>query len=90
MPADSTTAERFAHLEDVRAQLPGLTPADRARAFCGAAGDEAVVCMRADLTQPVHEQWATLLTIGLDTRAGALDYVAGNPDAAARVGFDRF
>lgn len=88
--ADSSTAERFAHLREVRSALPGLAPAERAKALCGDAGADAVVCMRPDTAKPLHEQWGTLLTIGLDVGRCALDYVAGTPDEAARQGFARF
>lgn len=90
MPADSTTAERFAHLRDVRDTMTDRSPVDRAKALCGTEGGRAAVCMRPDPTMPVHEQWETLLTIGLDTENCTLDYVAGDPDLAARNGFDRF
>jgi len=90
MPADSTTAERFSHLQEIRETMSGRSPADRAKAFCGPAGAQAAVCMRPDPDKPLHEQWGTLLTIGLDTDACALDYLAGDPDLAARNGFAQF
>lgn len=89
-PADSSTAERFAHLREVRSAVPGLAPAERAKALCGDAGAGAVICMRPDEAKPLHEQWGTLLTIGLDTAHCALDYVAGTPDVAMKQGFARF
>jgi isopenicillin-N N-acyltransferase-like protein len=90
MPADSTTAERLAHLSGVRHAMQDLPAAARASALCGPAGADAAVCMRPDESMPTHEQWGTLLTIGLDTDACALDYAAGDPDQAARTGFARF
>ncbi|MGD6748445.1 C45 family autoproteolytic acyltransferase/hydrolase [Streptomyces sp. BH106] len=89
-PGDSSTAERLAHLRTVRSALPGLTPAERASALCGSAGAGAVVCMRPDAAKPAHEQWGTLITLGLDVSACALDYAVGTPDAAAERGFSRF
>ncbi|WP_279608618.1 hypothetical protein [Burkholderia contaminans] len=35
-------------------------------------------------------RWETPLTVGVDTDACALDYVAGNPHDLARVGARRF
>ncbi|WP_175997664.1 C45 family autoproteolytic acyltransferase/hydolase [Burkholderia stabilis] len=90
MPDSSTTRERFAYLNDV---VTGMTSADvreRAAAMCGAAGDQAVVCFHPDLSMPDTERWETLLTVGIDTDACALDYVAGNPHDLARDGFQRF
>ena len=55
-------------------------------AMCGAAGDRAVVCFHPDLSMPDTERWETLLTVGIDTDACALDYVAGNPHDLARDG----
>ncbi|MFF4758293.1 C45 family autoproteolytic acyltransferase/hydolase [Streptomyces sp. NPDC001292] len=89
-PADSSSQERFAHLREVRSALPGLAPAQRAKALCGDAGASAAICMRPDAAKPLHEQWGTLLTIGLDVAHCALDYVAGTPDEAAELGFQRF
>ncbi|MFI2737321.1 C45 family autoproteolytic acyltransferase/hydolase [Streptomyces sp. NPDC018711] len=88
--ADSMTAERLAHLREVRAAMPGLPPAERARAFCGGAGSDAVVCMRPDEDKPRHEQWGTLLTVGLDVAHCALDYLAGAPHEAPTTGLARF
>ncbi|MFE4256727.1 C45 family autoproteolytic acyltransferase/hydrolase [Streptomyces sp. NPDC056910] len=87
---ESSTAERFAYLRAVRSDLPGLAPAERAKALCGSPGPDAVICMRPDEGKPLHEQWGTLLTIGLDVANCALDYVAGTPDEAARLGLTRF
>ncbi|MGW5779781.1 C45 family autoproteolytic acyltransferase/hydolase [Streptomyces sp. NPDC003863] len=89
-PADSMTAERLAHLRAVHAALPGLSPAERARAFCGEDGADAVVCMRPDAHKPPHEQWGTLLTVGLDTADCAIDYLAGAPHEAPASGLARF
>ncbi|POX42427.1 peptidase C45 [Streptomyces sp. Ru73] len=89
-PADSSTAERHAHLRTVRAAMPGLAPAERAKALCGDAGADAVVCMRPDAAKAPHEQWGTLLTIGLDVGRCAIDYLAGTPDETAKRGLARF
>ncbi|MEB8337748.1 C45 family peptidase [Streptomyces endophyticus] len=89
-PGDSSTAERLAHLRSVRSALPGLGPAERAAALCGSAGAGAIVCMRPDAAKPLHEQWGTLFTVGLDVAGGALDYAVGTPDTAAARGFRRF
>ncbi|MEK8037582.1 peptidase C45, partial [Burkholderia contaminans] len=43
-----------------------------------------------DLSMPDTERWETLLTVGIDTDACALDYVAGNPHDLARDGALRF
>lgn len=88
--ADAVSTERFAHTSDVRASMTSLTPAARAAAFCGQDGAGAVVCMRPDAAQPLHEQWGTLLTISLEIPGFALDYRAGTPDEAARDGLHRF
>ncbi|CAM5683587.1 C45 family peptidase [Streptomyces tanashiensis] len=89
-PADSMTAERLAHLREVRGAMPGLRPAERAKAFCGDAGADAVVCMRPDEHKPPHEQWGTLLTVGLDVTRCAIDYLAGAPHEAPTAGLARF
>ncbi|MFC9388461.1 C45 family autoproteolytic acyltransferase/hydolase [Streptomyces venezuelae] len=88
--SDSLTAERLAHLKAVRALMPGLDPGERAKALCGAAGADAVVCMRPDEAKPAHQQWGTLLTIGLDVNGCALDYLAGAPYEATTRPFARF
>lgn len=90
MPADSTTAERYAHLAAVAAGMTGLDPIERAAALCGAAGADAAVCMRPELNKPAHEQWETLLTISLDTASVHLDVHPGTPADAARHGMTRF
>ncbi|GGU94086.1 hypothetical protein GCM10010275_34320 [Streptomyces litmocidini] len=89
-PADSMTTERLAHLRRVRAAMPGLPPAERARAFCGDDGADSVVCMRPDAHKPPHEQWGTLLTVGLDVTHCAIDHLAGPPHEAPTAGLARF
>ncbi|WP_406054497.1 C45 family peptidase [Streptomyces sp. NBC_01077] len=89
-PADSLTTERLAHLRDVRAAMPGLSPAGRAKALCGDDGAGAVVCMRPDEGKPPHQQWGTLLTIGLDVTHCALDHLTGAPHEATTRDFARF
>ncbi|WP_239065797.1 C45 family autoproteolytic acyltransferase/hydolase [Microbacterium hibisci] len=91
MPStDSTTVERLAHLETVRHELAGLDAADRALAACGAQGADAAICISPDLTLPRVDQWATLLTVSVDTVGFGLDVFAGRPDQAAAEGFTRF
>lgn len=90
MPPESTTAERHAHLVEVRAAMAGLAVAERAKAMCGAAGSAAPVCLAPDPTLPPHERWTTLLTISIATAEPALHYRAGTPDVAADLGFQRF
>ena len=90
MPADSTTTERYQHLNAVRDTMTGLTPVDRARAACGSNGERAAICMTADTTKPLIDQWQTLLTVGIDAENFALDFYTGPPDEAARYGLDRF
>lgn len=90
MPDSSTTRERFAHLNDVATGMTSADVRERAAAMCGAAGGQAVVCFHPDLSMPDTERWETLLTVGVDTDACALDYVAGNPHDLARDGFLRF
>lgn len=95
MPADSTTAERFAHLDAVRGDLAGLDPAARALAACGGLGEDAEICMTPDPSLPRIDQWATLLTISVDTMPAddggfGLDVFPGRPDQAASAGLTRF
>ncbi|WP_295035115.1 C45 family peptidase [uncultured Microbacterium sp.] len=90
MPADSTTAERYAHLAAVRSGMTGLDPLERAAAMCGGDGPNAAVCMRPELDKPSHEQWETLLTIGIDADSLHLDVHPGIPADAARHGMTRF
>lgn len=87
---ESLSVERFDHAWGVRAGMTSRSAADRAAAFCGSAGAEAVVCMRPDTSQPVHEQWGTLLTVSLDVAGFALDYRASTPELAGRHGLNRF
>ena len=86
----STTLERFAHAEAMRSRMPGLSATQRAAALCGTAGGAAPVCVRRSESEPLHEQWETLLTIALDLPGFALDHRSGAPDAAGRDGLDRF
>ncbi|MGN7861068.1 C45 family autoproteolytic acyltransferase/hydrolase [Microbacterium sp. 22303] len=90
MPADSTTAERYTHLAAVKAGMTGLDPLERAAAMCGGDGTGAAVCMRPELDKPAHEQWETLLTIGIDAGSVHLDVYPGMPADAARRGMTRF
>lgn len=87
---ESVSAERYDHAHAVRGAMTGRSAPERAAAFCGADGADAVVCVRADGSRPAHEQWSTLLTVSLDLPGFALDHRAGTPDAAARDGLDRF
>jgi isopenicillin-N N-acyltransferase-like protein len=87
---ESRSVERHDHARTVRQQMTGCPPAERAAAFAGDRGADAVVCVRADVSQPDHEQWSTLLTACLDLTGFALDYREGTPDVVAREGFDRF
>ena len=90
MPADSTTRERFAHLDAVRESLAGLSPAARALAACGGQGADADICMTPDPALPRIDQWATLLTIAVDTEGFGLDVYPGRPDEAAAAGLTLF
>lgn len=90
MPADSTTAERYWHLEAVRHTLAGVAPAERARAACGGDGENAAICMSPNTQKPLIEQWKTLLTIGVDASNFALHFYPGRPDEAAMHGMARF
>ena len=87
---DSTTRTRYAHTSARTGAMTGRTPEERASAWCGTDTADAPVCVRPDLTKPAHEQWGTLLTIGLDLRGFGLDVHAGTPDEAALQGFGRF
>ncbi|MFF9455885.1 C45 family autoproteolytic acyltransferase/hydolase [Streptomyces flaveolus] len=86
----SMSVERYQHTQAVRSSMTARSAPERAAAFCGGDGAAAVVCVRADRSQPGHERWSTLLTASLDLPGFALEYRAGNPDAAAREGLDRF
>lgn len=70
--------------------MTGKALGERADAFCGADGDQAVVCFHPDMSEPDTERWETLLSIGLDTAGCALEYVAGTPKKMADEGFLRF
>ena len=90
MRETSTTRARFAHTSAQLAAMTDLDAVGRAAAFCGAAGADAPICMRPDLSLPAHEQWGTLLTVALDLPGFALELHAGTPDEAAAAGLDRF
>ncbi|MGF9662065.1 C45 family peptidase [Arthrobacter crystallopoietes] len=90
MPADSTTAERYQHLDAIRGSLAGLGPLDRARAACGGEGAKAAICMTPDTGKPLIDQWCTLLTVCVDVENFALVYYPGRPDEAAAHGLTRF
>jgi isopenicillin-N N-acyltransferase-like protein len=90
MAESSTTRLRFAHLQQVASRMVCEDLRARAAAMCGVEGDAAPVCFYPDLTQPDTERWETLLTVGIDTENGTLEYAAGNPDALSRNGFVRF
>lgn len=85
----STTYARLAHLGEQRNRMPGLPIEQRASAMCGASGALAPICFRPDPSEPLHEQWTTLLTVGLDTRAGALEFYPGSPAELAERGARR-
>ena len=88
--SDETTAVRLAHLDGVRAELTGLEPTARALAACGGHGAAAEICMTPDPTLPRIDQWATLLTVAVDTEGFALEVFPGRPDEAAAAGLARF
>lgn len=88
--AESFTAERYDHVRAVSAGMAGRSAVERAQAFCGADGDDAIICMQHDPVRPQHEQWGTLLTIALDLAGFGMDYRAGTPAEAAREGLARF
>lgn len=90
IPANSATTERFAHLESMRNHMSGLQIRDMAHAMCGAAGPAAVVCFHPDYEKPVADRWKTLLTVGIDVTACALDLSPSNPYDASLTGFTRF
>ncbi|MEU6664219.1 C45 family peptidase [Streptomyces sp. NPDC046821] len=87
---ESVSAERYLHARGVLGAMTGRSAPERAAAFCGGEGADAVVCVRADASRPGHEQWSTLLTASLDLPGFALQHRAGNPDTAAREGLDQF
>ncbi|MCJ1877996.1 C45 family autoproteolytic acyltransferase/hydolase [Pseudomonas nitroreducens] len=86
----STTYARLEHLKAATTGMTGKALGERADAFCGADGDQAVVCFHPDMSEPDTERWETLLSIGLDTAGCALEYVAGTPKKMADEGFLRF
>lgn len=76
----TTTTDRLAHLHSQRSDLVNSNSfAERAAAACGDLGDGAPICVTADPAVPELEQGATLLTIGTDPAAGALDWSVGRP-----------
>lgn len=87
IPAAAESEERLAHLEAAGSALGADDTAERAAAFCGAAGDAAIVCMHTDPSAPPTDQWATLLTVGIDTEGFALDL---SPTTPATASFTRF
>ncbi|MNI00420.1 Acyl-coenzyme A:6-aminopenicillanic acid acyl-transferase [compost metagenome] len=89
-PDASTTYARLAHVNAARVDMSHGDLNRRAAAMCGAAGDEAPICFHPDLSMPATERWETLLTIGIDSEHGVLEYAAGNPMQLARDGFQRF
>ncbi|WP_435609953.1 C45 family autoproteolytic acyltransferase/hydolase [Pseudomonas knackmussii] len=86
----STTYARLDHLKAMTPEMVRTELVERADAFCGAAGDQAVVCFHPDPSQPETERWETLLSVSIDTAGCALEYVAGTPKALARDGALRF
>ncbi|KTR85916.1 C45 family autoproteolytic acyltransferase/hydolase [Leucobacter chromiiresistens] len=86
----STTYTRLEHVRAQRARMAGLSIEQRAREMVGAAGALAPVCFRPDPSEPLHEQWSTLLTVGFDLVAGELEYYPGSPVALAEHGARRF
>ncbi len=86
----STTYLRLAHVDTQRSAMREADLTARARAMCGAAGEQAPICFHPDLSLPPKERWETLLTIGIDTAQSDLLYRAGNPMALARDGYLRF
>ncbi|MDF3935580.1 C45 family autoproteolytic acyltransferase/hydolase, partial [Pseudomonas citronellolis] len=77
----STTYARYDHLAAMTANMARADLVERADAFCGAAGEQAVVCFHPDPAEPDTERWETLLSVALDSVGGTLQYVAGNPKA---------
>ncbi|GAA3712140.1 hypothetical protein GCM10022377_27030 [Zhihengliuella alba] len=90
MPADSTTAERLAHLGAATAETEPRTTAELARALACPAGAASVLSMHPKEGEPAIEQWQTLLTIGLDVDGFALVYSTEDVETAAATGFARF
>ncbi|MGW9021042.1 C45 family autoproteolytic acyltransferase/hydrolase [Leucobacter chromiiresistens] len=86
----STTYTRLAHVSAQRPRMAGLSIEQRAREMAGEAGALAPICFRPDPSEPLHEQWSTLLTVGFDLVAGELEYYPGSPVALAEHGARRF
>lgn len=86
----STSYVRLAHLGAHQASMAGRGIEERAAQMCGEAGALAPVCFRPDPAEPLHEQWTTLLTVGLNVADGELEYFPGSPAALAEQGARRF
>ncbi|WP_010155009.1 C45 family autoproteolytic acyltransferase/hydolase, partial [Leucobacter chromiiresistens] len=86
----STTYTRLEHVSAQRPRMAGLSIEQRAREMAGEAGALAPICFRPDPSEPLHEQWSTLLTVGFDLVAGELEYYPGSPVALAEHGARRF
>lgn len=89
-PFASTTYVRLAHLQAAAADMTAADLQGRAAEMCGGRGAAAPVCMRADPGLPDTERVETLLTVGIDTEACALDYAPGHPANLAATGSARF
>ncbi len=86
----STTYARLAHLAEQQTAMSGLAFEERARGMCGEAGLSAPVCFTPSPDEPLSEQWATLMTIGLDLEAAAIDYYPGPPSELFEASGSRF
>ncbi|MEO3789201.1 C45 family peptidase [Nonomuraea sp. B10E15] len=73
------TYARLRHLRDHAGELGGDDLTKRALALLSHGPDEAPVCAHPDLSQPIHQRWETLATVGLDVRAGRLRVHQGGP-----------
>lgn len=89
-PDKLTTYDRLAHLEAMANVMASGDVRARAQAMCGSTGDRAPICMHADMSMPDTERWETLISIGIDTVAGVLEYAEGNPTHLASQGPQRF
>jgi isopenicillin-N N-acyltransferase like protein len=89
-PAASTTWARLAHLQAAVADMTADDLRGRAAEMCGGQGAAAPVCVHASPDLPDTERIETLLTIGIDTEACALDYAPGHPANLAAAGSARF
>ncbi len=87
---DDTTHNRLAHVDAQRNTMRVGDLAQRARAFCGAEGEQAPICFHPDPCLAPKERWETLLTIAIDTERGDLLYRTGTPMALAENGYLRF